>query len=270
MAHQTRQGGGRAGVRTDSGAPSSRRNGISRCRPRAHAHIVKCGRYLRLVGQPTPPTGTPAALRRRPGASGPVAAGPRSAATQATSCAPSTSDSRTHLCGAAPTRRMGAVSTANCSRARSPTDSPAFRPHRARGHRTLLITGALDFIIEPIRPTVRRHRVRRDGGSPGQADRPPHHPPAHWRGTRPAAGRLRNRARTLPRGVRRLRRFGQRPGDARSGRLPGGGESRVPAVGHRPAPRLARRTMGQGPGGSHRPLPLGPFDVTSPRAVLGR
>ncbi len=34
------------------------------------------------------------------------------------------------------------------------------REHRRLGHRTLLITGALDFVVEPHAPAVRRHRVR--------------------------------------------------------------------------------------------------------------
>ena len=35
------------------------------------------------------------------------------------------------------------------------------REHRALGHRTVLITGALDVVIEPLRPVVRRHGLRR-------------------------------------------------------------------------------------------------------------
>ena len=35
------------------------------------------------------------------------------------------------------------------------------REHRRLGHRTVLITGALDFVVEPLRAAVRRHRVRR-------------------------------------------------------------------------------------------------------------
>ena len=38
------------------------------------------------------------------------------------------------------------------------------REHRALGHRTVLITGALDFVVEPLRAAVRRHRVRLDDG----------------------------------------------------------------------------------------------------------
>ena len=39
------------------------------------------------------------------------------------------------------------------------------REHRRLGHRTVLITGALDFVIEPLAPAVRRRGVR-----------PPRHP----------------------------------------------------------------------------------------------
>ena len=47
------------------------------------------------------------------------------------------------------------------------------RAHRALGHRTVLITGALDFVVEPLRPAVRRGGVRPAGrGRRG----PPHRP----------------------------------------------------------------------------------------------
>ena len=42
------------------------------------------------------------------------------------------------------------------------------REHRALGHRTVLITGALDFVDRAAAPAVRRHRARRR--SPRDAD----------------------------------------------------------------------------------------------------
>ena len=46
------------------------------------------------------------------------------------------------------------------------------REHRALGHRTLLITGALDFVVKPAAPAVRRHRVRRRSPPPAMPRRP--------------------------------------------------------------------------------------------------
>ena len=52
------------------------------------------------------------------------------------------------------------------------------REHRALGHRTLLITGALDFVIEPLPSALRRrhlrpHERRRCGCFPGSSMRRP-------------------------------------------------------------------------------------------------
>ena len=65
------------------------------------------------------------------------------------------------------------------------------REHRALGHRTVLITGALDFVVEPLRPALRRHRLRlpRAEGRPlhgRHAGRAPDR-----RGPGPGDGRLR-------------------------------------------------------------------------------
>ena len=46
----------------------------------------------------------------------------------------------------------GSSSTTCCWPSRSPPDSPGSGQHRALGHRTMLITGALDFVVEPLRP----------------------------------------------------------------------------------------------------------------------
>ncbi len=145
------------------------------------------------------------------------------------------------------------------------------RAHRAAGHRTLLITGALDFIIEPIRPLfddiVCAEMESRDGRLTGHLT------------TLPPIGEARAlvladyaaRARALARGVRGLRRLGQRPGHARSRRLPRGRESRVPALRHRPAAGLARGALGQGRGRvTPRRSPSGPSTCKQPKAVMGR
>ena len=51
------------------------------------------------------------------------------------------------------------------------------REHRARGHRTVLITGALDFVVEPLRPlfddVVCARLGERDGILTGELDATP-------------------------------------------------------------------------------------------------
>ena len=51
------------------------------------------------------------------------------------------------------------------------------REHRALGHRTLLITGALDFVIEPFRPlfddVICAHMSAEDGVLSGELDEAP-------------------------------------------------------------------------------------------------
>ena len=49
-------------------------------------------------------------------------------------------------------RRMGALLTTCCWPSRSRPASPGSAQHRALGHRTMLITGALDLVVEPLRP----------------------------------------------------------------------------------------------------------------------
>ena len=73
------------------------------------------------------------------------------------------------------------------------------REHRALGHRTLLITGALDFVVTPLASAVRRHGVARsleptaNGRYAGELT----HGAAHRRGARPSAVRLRGRAKGI-------------------------------------------------------------------------
>ena len=90
-------------------------------------------------------------LRRRPGARGVRRCWPSTAGTGATSCARSTAATR------AP-RPAGCDDDAwelfhRQLLARSfPAGIARVREHRRLGHRTLLITGALDFVVEPLRP----------------------------------------------------------------------------------------------------------------------
>ncbi|HEX3793351.1 MAG TPA: HAD-IB family phosphatase, partial [Acidimicrobiales bacterium] len=144
------------------------------------------------------------------------------------------------------------------------------RAHRALGHRTLLITGALDFVIEPVRPLF-DDIVCAEMGSAG--------------------GRLTGRLTNLP------------PiGEARAIVLEEYAEAHnlsleesvayadsasdlamLEAVGFpvavNPEARLAAIARRRGwhvehwskaEGGSHRPLPLGRFDVKSPKAVIAK
>jgi fatty acyl-CoA reductase len=144
------------------------------------------------------------------------------------------------------------------------------RAHRALGHRTLLITGALDFVIDPIRPLfddiVCAVMGVRDGRLTGQLT------------TLPPIGEARaivlseyadEHALSLEQSVA----YADSASDL----------AMLEAVGFpvavNPEARLATIARRRGwhvehwakaEGGSHRPLPLGPFDVRSPKAVMGR
>ena len=124
-----------------------------RVRPREHADRVE-RRHRRTPGSPSRRLdrddklrlAAQAARARRPGL-----LQARPAPTAATSSATST--------GATRTRRVEQLARTppRCSRDLILTKSfPAairrVREHRALGHRTVLITGALDFVVEPLRP----------------------------------------------------------------------------------------------------------------------
>ena len=123
------------------------------------------------------------------------------------------------------------------------------REHRALGHRTILITGALDFAVAGLRPlfdeiVAASMTVRRDGTYSGEMS------------TVPPTGET--RAQILadycasggpaPGGEHRLRRLHQRPADARGRRLPGGGQPGDPPRRPGPQARLAGRAVEQGAG----------------------
>ncbi len=119
----------------------------------------------------------------------------------------------------------------------------------ALGHRTVLITGALDFVVEPLRPLFdddRRAPSSRSNAD-GTLHRRARRRPADRRGPRPD----RWPTTATPKacrldGVGRLRRLDVRPADARGRRLPGRGEPRDRLAAHRPQAGLARRAVGQG------------------------
>ena len=135
----------------------------------------------------------------------------------------------------------------------------------------VLITGALDFVVEPLAPAVRRHRRAPDCRSA---------PTARYTGELtdvPPTGEARAQAlvdyadgrRPRPGRGGRLRRLGQRPADARGGRLPGGGQPRDPAGRHRPQAGLAGRALGEGrrarPRAARSPIaPLAPASRPAP------
>ena len=231
-----------------------------RVRPGAHAASP------RTSSTPTP--GWPAATsrRRRGHASWPTwsarhpACWPSTAVTGATSSARSTGASKARRSPSCGTDSWELFHRQLLTRS-FPDGFARVRAHRALGHRTLLITGALDFVIEPIRPLfddiVCAQMDARDGRLTGRLTTLP--PIGEARAL--LLSRLRRTTRALPRGVGGLRRLGQRPGHARGGRVPRRRQPRVAPGRHRPAPRLARGALGQGEGRLAPAAAAGPFDV---------
>ena len=121
------------------------------------------------------------------------------------------------------------------------------REHRALGHRTVLITGALRFVVDGLRPLFDEiiaadMTVKADGTYTGEMAEVP--PTGETRAQILAdycAGRG-----AADRGVDRLRRLDVRPAAARGGRLPGRGEPRDAPGRDRPQAGLARRALGEG------------------------
>jgi HAD superfamily hydrolase (TIGR01490 family) len=144
------------------------------------------------------------------------------------------------------------------------------RAHRAAGHRTLLITGALDFIIEPIRPLfddiVCAAMETRDGRLTGHLT------------TLPPIGEARalvlsdyadEHFLSLEESVA----YADSASDLAMLEAVGfpvavNPESRLSAIARRRGWHVEHWAKAEG--GSHRPLPLGPLDVKTPRAVMGR
>ncbi len=129
------------------------------------------------------------------------------------------------------------------------------REHRKLGHRTLLITGALQVAIEPLLPLFddvicAEMAVGPDGMFTGELT----DVPAHRRDPGPGPARLLRRPRLRPGGVGRLRRFHLRPAPARGGRVPGGGQPRGAPRRPRPQAGVAGRALREGQG-RQRPPP---------------
>jgi HAD superfamily hydrolase (TIGR01490 family) len=144
------------------------------------------------------------------------------------------------------------------------------RAHRALGHRTLLITGALDFIIEPIRPLfdeiVCAEMEERDGRLSGHLT------------TLPPIGEARalllaDYAAEHSLSLEESVAYADSTSDLAMLEAVGfpvavNPESRLSAIARRRGWHVEHWAKAEG--GSARPLPLGPFDVKSPRAVMGR
>ena len=144
------------------------------------------------------------------------------------------------------------------------------RAHRAAGHRTLLITGALDFIIEPVRPLfddiVCASMGERDGRLTGHLT------------NLPPIGEARALVLTDYAEEHRLSleesvAYADSASDLAMLEAVGfpvavNPESRLAAIARRRGWHVEHWAKAQG--GSHRPLPLGPFDVKSPKATVIR
>ncbi len=144
------------------------------------------------------------------------------------------------------------------------------RAHRAVGHRTLLITGALDFIIEPIRPLfddiVCAEMEVRDGRLTGHLTNLP--PIGEAR-----ALLLSDYASEHSLSLEESVAYADSASDLAMLEAVGfpvavNPESRLSAIARRRGWHVEHWAKAEG--GSHRPLPLGPFDVAAPRAVMGR
>jgi HAD superfamily hydrolase (TIGR01490 family) len=144
------------------------------------------------------------------------------------------------------------------------------RAHRALGHRTLLITGALDFIIEPVRPLfddiVCASMGERNGLLTGHLT---NLPPIGEARALVLADYAEEHSLSLEESVA----YADSASDLAMLEAVGfpvavNPESRLAAIARRRGWHVEHWSKAQG--GSHRPLPLGPFDVKSPKAVIGR
>ncbi|HWF17109.1 MAG TPA: HAD-IB family phosphatase [Acidimicrobiales bacterium] len=144
------------------------------------------------------------------------------------------------------------------------------RAHRAAGHRTLLITGALDFIIEPIRPLfddiVCAEMGVRNGRLTGQLTTLP---PIGEARALLLADYAEENALSLEESVA----YADSTSDLAMLEAVGfpvavNPEARLSTIARRRGWHVEHWAKAEG--GSHRPLPLGPFDVKAPKAVMGR
>jgi HAD superfamily phosphoserine phosphatase-like hydrolase len=144
------------------------------------------------------------------------------------------------------------------------------RAHRALGHRTLLITGALDFVIEPIRPLfddiVCAEMEERAGRLTGHMT------------TLPPIGEARaillaDYAGEHGLSLEEAVAYADSASDLAMLEAVGfpvavNPESRLSGIARRRGWHVEH--WAKAPGGSHRALPLGRLDVRSPKAVIGR
>ena len=144
-------------TRTDRSRPPARAGARPgpprrRVRPREHADRQQRRRELLVAGHPPPRTRRERmryvlrTLRR-----GAAAARRSTARTAATSCATSTAATRTPR-STQIDEDAGELLTQLILTKSFPAGMRRVREHRALGHRTVLITGALDFAVEGLRP----------------------------------------------------------------------------------------------------------------------
>jgi HAD superfamily hydrolase (TIGR01490 family) len=144
------------------------------------------------------------------------------------------------------------------------------RAHRALGHRTLLITGALDFIIAPVRPLfddiVCAQMEERDGLLTGHLTNLP--PIGEAR-----ALVLSEYAAAHDLSLEESVAYADSASDLAMLEAVGfpvavNPEARLAAIARRRGWHVEHWAKAKG--GSHRPLPLGPFDHKSPKAVIAK
>ena len=143
----------------------------------------------RLPARRAPP------LRHADAGRGPVAPGPRPQGPQRLPARCSTAATTAPRSTRSP-RTPPRCSAGSSSPSRSRPPSAGCASTAPLGHRTVLITGALDFVVEAARAALRRHRRRRDGRqptAPTTASSPTCRPPARagprcsWTTPRPTA-----------------------------------------------------------------------------------
>jgi fatty acyl-CoA reductase len=144
------------------------------------------------------------------------------------------------------------------------------RAHRALGHRTLLITGALDFIIEPVRPLFDDIVCATMGVHNGLLT-------GHLTNLPPIGEAralvLADYAEANDLSLEESVAYADSASDLAMLEAVGfpvavNPESRLAAIARRRGWHVEHWAKAQG--GSHRPLPLGPFDVRSPKAVTAK
>ena len=144
------------------------------------------------------------------------------------------------------------------------------RAHRALGHRTLLITGALDFIIAPVMPLfddiVCAQMEERDGLLTGHLTKLP--PIGEAR-----ALVLSDYAAAHDLSLEESVAYADSASDLAMLEAVGfpvavNPEARLSAIARRRGWHVEHWAKAKG--GSHRPLPLGPFDVKSPKAIIAK